>query len=377
MDGSLCDHPVRKLLELCERHRLTGTLDVTSWGRSGRVEMRAGQVTAVAFGTLQGHAAMAELHALRDGLFELHPALPRVDAGQRGERLPLSAVIEQCRTRALSCRVEVVSRKRRAVITYRAGELEDLEVDGGPLPEGLQAAEVLAPFEQGQVRVEVLPLSLHEPAVVEAAAVQATHAPGAAGAPGSGAHQVSRPAGREDSRPARVAPAARDASGPNRVHAARDASGPNRVPPAREGSRPNRVHAAPPPLPPARREGSGPNRVHAAREGSGPNRAPGGVVARPKPRHKSAPVANPTLRPMPLDPSSNTAPIPVALGRAQADGPGPASGVGPWFDNANPSGTIASPRNALASRRDLAVPAILTVIVLSLLLIIGFVALQP
>jgi hypothetical protein len=502
MDGSLCDHPVRKLLELCERHRLTGVLEITSWGRSGRVELRAGQVTAATFGALQGQAATAELTGLRDGLFALHQALPHVSAGgQRGEPLPLSAVIEQCRARALSCHVEVVSRKQRAVITYRAGELEHLELDGGPLPDGLSAADVLAPFENGQVKAEALPLLLQEPASAEAGAVQA------APAPGDDTRQVPRPAGREgsqpalvaredsqparaareDSRPNRAAPppvplAAREGSRPNRVPAregsgpntalaaredsrpnraapppvpvaAREGSRPNRVP-AREGSRPNRVparagsgpnlapaaredsrpnRAAPPPVPLAAREGSRPNRVPAregsgpnpapaAREGSGPHRAapppvpvaaregsrpnrvparegsgpntgrvaPVGVGARedsqpnrapaagarPVPRPRASAVANPTVRPVALDPSSNGTSVPVALGRAQADGPGPAQGVGPWLDNPDPSGAIASPRNALASRRELAVPAVLTVIVLSLLLIIGFVALQ-
>jgi hypothetical protein len=153
---------------------------------------------------------------------------------------------------------------------------------------------------------------------------------------------------------------------------------------ARHDSRPNRTHAAPPPVPLAARHDSRPTRVPAAppplaaREDSRPNHAhaaPAGakLVRRPK----AASVASSTLHPVPLQPSSSATSIPVALGRPQTDGSGAVSGVRPWFDDPDPSGAIASARNALASLRELAVPALVTLVVVSLLLIIGFVALQP
>jgi hypothetical protein len=88
-------------------------------------------------------------------------------------------------------------------------------------------------------------------------------------------------------------------------------------------------------------------------------------------------VVNPTLHPVPLQPTGAATSIPVALGRPQTDGSGAASGVRPWFDDPDPSGATASMRNTLASRRELAVPALVTLIVVGLLLLIGFVALQP
>lgn len=116
----------------------------------------------------------------------------------------------------------------------------------------------------------------------------------------------------------------------------------------------------------AAREDSRPNRAHAAPAGAK-------LVRRPK----AAAVANPTLQPVPLQPHSAATSIPVALGHPQTDGSGAVSGVQPWFDEPGPSGAIPSVRNALASRRELAVPALVTLVLVSLLLIIGFVALQP
>jgi hypothetical protein len=54
-----------------------------------------------------------------------------------------------------------------------------------------------------------------------------------------------------------------------------------------------------------------------------------------------------------------------------------ATGLRPWLPGPGISGAAASWREAPTSRRELALPAILAVLALMLVLIIGFLALQP
>lgn len=283
VDGSLCDYPPRKLFDICQRQRVTGALQIVSWGRSGRVELRAGHVMAVAYGPLEGDGAVSEILALRDGMFELRQELPRLpaDAGHVG----LSAVRRQCRERALSCRIQASSRGQRAVVTYRAGELERVELDGAALDTnavGDTADTALAPFEHGQVQVEPLLMSLHDRVV-----------PGPAAA-------LARPDTPPMSRPAS----------------------------------PSQRPAAPPALP-ARRRGAG------------------------------------EIRTRPAPP-----PLPLLPGAPQPD-PALATGLQPWLPGPGISGAAASWRDAPVSRRELVLPAILAALAVMLVLIIGFLALQP
>jgi hypothetical protein len=292
IDGSLCDHPPRKLFDICQRQRVTGALHIASWGRSGRIELRAGHITAVAFGLVVGDGAVSEILALRDGTFELRQELPRLPAGPDAHRIGLSAVREQCRERALSCRIRASSRGQRAVVTYRAGALEQVALDGAALDTsggGDTADTALAPFEHGQMQVEPLLTSLRDLVVPAAAAA---------------------PAARPDtSTVTRPAPPARPSAGR--------------------------------PAPPAR---------------ALPARAPG-----------TAGDARPRAAPPPL---------PRLPGYPQPDA-ALATGLRPWLPGPGISGAAASWRDAPASRRELTLPAILAVLALMLVLIIGFLALQP
>jgi hypothetical protein len=317
IEGSLCDHPARKLLDLCQRHQLTGVLQIMSWGRSGRIRMRGGTIAAAAYGALDGDAAVAELLSLRDGLFELRQDLPSLPAAGRGaERASVSALMEQCRERACSCRIEVLSRGQRAVLVYRAGALERAEIDGKPLVDTTYAAAALEPFEHGQVQIQALPFSLHEHAAAPQSAMSAA-----------------------DSRPVLASPARPTPARPPRPTPA----SPAQTLPAR----PPRPTPAAPARPVVRPEGYPPLQ---RMPGPGPGPVP--------PRQ---PVATPP-------------PLPVVAG-PRAHG-ATAGELRPWPGNPGISDTAADTRYALVSRRGLAVPALLAVFVLSLVLIISFVALQ-
>jgi hypothetical protein len=71
IEGTVSDVSVRRLLDICRERRITGVLRVVSWGRAGSIQVRAGHVEQAMFGGARGDDALAELLALRDGLFEL------------------------------------------------------------------------------------------------------------------------------------------------------------------------------------------------------------------------------------------------------------------------------------------------------------------
>lgn len=322
IEGSLCYLPARKLLDICRRQRLTGTLRITSWDRSGHVLVRAGQIAEATYGALQGGQALAEMQALRDGSFELRQHLPALASGQRrGDRVALSALVSECRERALSCRITARSHGRQAVLTFRAGALEELRIDSERAAlEPAAVDQALAPFERGQVRVEALPVSLHEPAIVRSGEIS----------------PASRPAPRAPQhRPALRAP----------QHQATPAA--PRPPHAQRGARPGAGRATPPTMTPGARP----------------------PMARPAPgaMHRAAST--------PARPGGTRQPVPGAAHEPVAAGQGPGPGrVQPWIDRPGLSGATASLRGTMSGRRELAVIALLALFVLSLAVVIGFVA---
>jgi hypothetical protein len=303
IDGSLCDHPARTLFDLCQHQRVTGVLQIVSWGRTGRIELRAGRITAAAYGHIEGNGAVSELLGLRDGMFELRQELPSLPAGRDAGSVGLSAIAEQCRERALSCRIHALSRGQRAVVTYRAGAIEGVEIDGvAPSIGGSEAASALAPFENGQIEIEALFISLQDRAVP---------GPAPAAAPRPDTPPVPRPAPAADSQ--RMA-----------------------RPPARPSAVAGEI---------------------TARSSMAASVVAGEIRARPPVRPSPPPPPRMPARPKPE----------AAV----------AGGLRPWLPDPSTSGAAASWREAPPSRRELALPAVLAVLALSLLLIIGFVALQP
>jgi hypothetical protein len=279
IDGSLCDHPPRKLFDLCQRQRVTGTLQILSWGRKGRIELRAGQIMTAAYGPIEGSGAVPELLALRDGTFELRQELPRLPVGNGAARVGLAAVMQQCRERALSCRIQASTRGQRATVIYRAGELERAELDGVAL-DATSSTTALAPFEHAQLQIDPLPISL-----------DTAPSPGPAARANTAAQRLASAA---DSRPT-TAPPTRALSAPGVV----------------SGEIVARPAPPPRPMPPPR-----------------PARPP-----RPAPPVRPAPPARPAPPPMPLAPGRVQPDVAVATGlRPWLPAPGVSGATASWRD---------------------------------------------
>jgi hypothetical protein len=372
IEGSLCDHPIRKLFDLCQRQRVTGVLQLVSWGRTGRIELRAGRVTAAAYGTIEGNGAVSELMTLRDGMFELRQELPSVPSGRDAGPAALWAVAEQCRERALSCRIHALSRGRRAVVAYRAGELEYVEIDGAAanLADSANLASALAPFEHGEIQIDALPIALHERVTASIAAPRPDSQPAHHQAPAAPARPPAAPSASPARRPAPARPPATPA------HARRAAPVMPARPPAPMAHAQRQV--APPARPStasgeiaARPVTAGDTRTRpiAINESRGrASTATGEIVAGSVAAGEI--VARPPSRPRPPPPPPHVPrrPKPDAV---------PAGGLRPWIPDPSTAGAAANWREPPSIRRELGLPAFLAVLAVSLLLILGFVALQP
>ena len=187
MEGALCDVTARKLLDACRERRITGVLRLTSWGRAGGIQIRAGQIEQVFFGSLRDDDALAELLALRDGMFEIReemPDLARARSPHPG-RTALTTLMRQCRERLLSCTITVIRDRERAELFYCAGELLYSKVNGITYEaDAREAVHALERFEHGCARVGALPFAL----------TSQVHTPRAEAIPISVTESSSRPA---------------------------------------------------------------------------------------------------------------------------------------------------------------------------------------
>jgi len=138
LGGSFTDVPLDGIVAACLRHQVTGAIDVACGGVTGRIELRAGAIVAAQFGDATGARALRDLRQLVDGWYELTQRLPDLTGELGGtsvsegevERVPLKALIRHCEVHALSCTITMVSRDDRAQLTYHAGELKHVELNG-------------------------------------------------------------------------------------------------------------------------------------------------------------------------------------------------------------------------------------------------------
>lgn len=160
IDGSLSDVSVCKLLDTCREHRITGALRIMSWGRPGVIQMRAGRVEQAFFGTLHGDEAVNELMSLRDGLFDVLQELPDLSKAPSPSpgRTLLSALLQQCRQRALTCDIVLIRDRERAELCCRGGAIVHTWING--VRHAGEPRE-LRRFEHACARVDPVPLSLH------------------------------------------------------------------------------------------------------------------------------------------------------------------------------------------------------------------------
>jgi len=132
------DVPLDGILAGCFRQQVTGSIEVECDGLRGRINLRAGAVTAAKFGDTAGPPALHEMRQLMDGHYEITQRLPDLTGVLGGtsvsdsevERVPLKALMRHCEFHALSCVITMVSRHDRAQIEYHAGELRRVELNG-------------------------------------------------------------------------------------------------------------------------------------------------------------------------------------------------------------------------------------------------------
>lgn len=136
--GSLAEMPLSRLLAHCQRSAVTGRIDVTSGPNRGRVVLRAGMVDSAEFGGASDDDALAEMHRLSGGSYEISQRLPDLDgvlgpaAAFRGDLsdVPLVRVMRHCEDNALTCTVVVIHEFDRGEVVYRAGEIADVRLNG-------------------------------------------------------------------------------------------------------------------------------------------------------------------------------------------------------------------------------------------------------
>jgi len=138
LEGSLADTSLDRILESCHRHLVTGLVRVTAGSKVGVIELRAGAVDTSKIGDLTGRPALAEMHKLRDGMYEIVQRLPDL-AGELGGSsaaegdvtgVPLIAIMRHCEHNALTCTITVVSGFDRAEVGYVAGEIKKVALNG-------------------------------------------------------------------------------------------------------------------------------------------------------------------------------------------------------------------------------------------------------
>lgn len=168
-EGSLGEHPLSKLLEVGRAQRVTGALRIQSWGREGTLRWRAGSLLSSEWGQLSGDSAMHEMLALADGMFEWQQDTPAMTPAERSSgRGSLPRLVEQCRERALSCRISASARGRSIELRFTAGTLEHLRIDGNAAAEAVAEAQndpralaqLVASFDRAEIRVETPKLDL-------------------------------------------------------------------------------------------------------------------------------------------------------------------------------------------------------------------------
>ncbi len=138
LGGSFTDVPLDGILAGCQRHQVTGVIDVECGGVVGRVELRAGAVAAACFGDVIGPRALHVMRQLVDGWYEITQRLPDLTGELGGtsvsegevERVPLKALMRHCEFYVLTCTITMVSRDDRAQLEYHAGVLKRVELNG-------------------------------------------------------------------------------------------------------------------------------------------------------------------------------------------------------------------------------------------------------
>ena len=167
--GQLGTTTAAEVLDGCRKRRVTGEVIFHAGDRTGTVELRAGSVERASIGAITGDAALAALHELADGTFEVVQRLPDLHgalgtaAEFQGELadVPLIQVMRHIEAHALSVTVTVIADWDRGVIVYRDGDIASVEVNGDTNPDRISD---LLRLPSGRFRVLAGVLELPVPA---------------------------------------------------------------------------------------------------------------------------------------------------------------------------------------------------------------------
>lgn len=164
-EGSLCDTPLPRVLEECFDHQVTGTITICCGDRQGTLELRAGVVDRAEFSGVRGDSALEILSRLRTGTYEVAQRLPDL-AGELGsagelegntEEVPPVELMRYCEENALSCKIILIRGFDRAEITYRAGDVTEVSLNGERDEDRIVD---IVRFERARFRVSAPPLDL-------------------------------------------------------------------------------------------------------------------------------------------------------------------------------------------------------------------------
>jgi hypothetical protein len=165
LEGSLADTSLDRILHACHQHLLTATLRVRAFGGEGRIELRAGAVDQAVYGDVRGDDAIAQMRRLGDGIYELTQQLPDL-SGELGaaaqfegdiSEVTLVSLMRHCEDNALTCKITLINDFDRGEITYRAGEIQEVRLNGEIDDDNILD---LVRFEHAKFRVSALPLDL-------------------------------------------------------------------------------------------------------------------------------------------------------------------------------------------------------------------------
>jgi hypothetical protein len=168
LTGSLSDTPFTQLLEALKQQLFTGSLIVDGDTKQVVFDLRGGSVDSAKVGGKAGNAdaVAARLAKLRDGSYEVRQRLPDLGGalgsaatleGEVGD-VPMPEIMRHCEDYALTCTLIVVGGFDRGEITYRAGEIVGVLLNGKP---NMDAIVDIVGWKGARFRVTAPPLQLN------------------------------------------------------------------------------------------------------------------------------------------------------------------------------------------------------------------------
>jgi hypothetical protein len=168
LTGSLSEVPFEQLLAALKKQLFTGTLIVDGDTKQVVFELRGGSFDSAQVGGKGGNpeAIAARLAKLRDGSYEVRQRLPDLKGalgsaasleGEVGD-VPLAEIMRHCEANALSCTLLVVGGFDRGEVTYRAGEIVDVMLNG---QHDSDAIVEIVGWKGARFRVSAPPLELN------------------------------------------------------------------------------------------------------------------------------------------------------------------------------------------------------------------------